>query len=1267
MYCFIARVPRGPSVRIVLAMAAIAVSTCLWQPLAATAATDHGEQQELIASNAAANQFFGSSVDMSGDALVVSAPDHEMATPNVYGNGAAYVYRLVGGSWQEEATLTASDGFVGQLFGGGGSDSAAIAGDTIVLGAQGDDSEGPFTGAAYVFERVGSSWNQTAKLTASDAAAGVHFGQPVSIDEAGDVIVVGAPDFGASGPGAAYVYVRNGTGWEEQAKLTASDGAPNDQFGFKVEVAQDTIAVSAWFDDHEVGSDAGAIYVFRDQGGTWVEEVKLVRSDGQPSELLGWAMEMSPDGGLIAASTAAGSSGTVNVFQRAGTGWTRTTLVAPLDAAPWAMGDGLVVAEDTILVGFSAMNDEAGGALIYRRSGATWTLAHRLVPSDGTPGDVGGSGLPGDWAGTSVAMSGGNVAIGAPWHDDAGESSGSVYMFQDPGWDAVRIDRTEQQELRSSSGAAHDHLGASVDLDDDTLVAGAPQASFFGEDAGTYGPGSASVYRFSLGAWHEEAILTAADGFDGQLFAAPGGDSVAVAGDTIVIGAQADDDNGASSGAAYVFERTGTTWIETAKLAAADAGMGHHYGQAVSISGDANAIVVGAPAYGSALSGAAYVYVRSGAEWVEQAKLTPSDGAAHDEFGVKVEIAHETIAVSSWGDDNAGGVDAGAIYVYGLAGSAWEEQDKLTLAAGQSGERLGWAMEISPDAGTIAASTAAGVDGGVYVFQRSGTGWDELQLTALPDLVPWAMGDGLAVSSDAILVGHSALNQEIGGAHLYRRDGATWSLAHRFLPSDGVPGDFDGADLPGDWAGTSVAMSGGTIAVGSPWHDHGAQNAGSVYVFPDPGPGSDADVDGMSDDLETGFGGADPSNSIAVTNPETGDVAYGYGSAEDGATIYSGSFGVVLPPGTTVDEGDSSQIEITLLSGPVVRVEVSGADLGGGTKSILMPFDGSAAFPAVCIDDAPTATLEGIVLGGDCSATSVAIPDTVGATIAAGPYTVTRLHDFRVQVDGLSHTVLATLDASNASPIVVALAANAAPVPIEGVVTASAAFLDLDDADDHIAVWSWGDGASSAGTLDHDANTATAEHHYAEPGVYTVSVTLTDRDGAGLSVSADYRYVVVYDPDGGFVTGGGWIDSPEGALAADPTLTGKATFGFVAKYKPGRSVPEGSTEFQFKAADLNFKAQGDFEWLTVSGSGHKATFRGTGTINGAGTYGVTVTVIDAANTPSTDVDFFRIKIIDKDDGDGLVYDNQQGTDCGVGDEADPCTAIGGGNIKIHKN
>jgi len=244
------------------------------------------------------------------------------------------------------------------------------------------------------------------------------------------------------------------------------------------------------------------------------------------------------------------------------------------------------------------------------------------------------------------------------------------------------------------------------------------------------------------------------------------------------------------------------------------------------------------------------------------------------------------------------------------------------------------------------------------------------------------------------------------------------------------------------------------------------------------------------------------------------------------------------------------------------------------------------------------------------------------------------------------------------NPIVQAITAPIDPVQVGTTIAATATFTDPSENDTHTAIWDWGDGTTSPGTVDQIADTVSGSHTYTTAGVYTVTLTVTDNDGdSGQSI---FQFIVVYDPEGGFVTGGGWINSPAGAYAADSSITGKANFGFVSKYNQGATVPTGETKFNFKVADLNFHS-GVYEWLVVAGA--KAQYKGTGTINNAGNYGFMLTAIDEALTPSTDVDFFRIKIWDKDNGDAAIYDNQMGDE----DDADPTTTIGGGNIKIHKD
>lgn len=213
---------------------------------------------------------------------------------------------------------------------------------------------------------------------------------------------------------------------------------------------------------------------------------------------------------------------------------------------------------------------------------------------------------------------------------------------------------------------------------------------------------------------------------------------------------------------------------------------------------------------------------------------------------------------------------------------------------------------------------------------------------------------------------------------------------------------------------------------------------------------------------------------------------------------------------------------------------------------------------------------------------------------------------------------------------------------------------DPDPFDAHSCSIDW-ETASGAGTVTESggSGTCTGTNVYSTPGVYTIAVTVTDPLGASAT---DSVMIVVYDPNGGFVTGGGWINAAPGSYTPNPALSGKSTFGLVAKYKKGASTPDGNTEFQFHAAGMNFHAT-SYDWLVVAGA--RAQYTGVGTINGAGSYRFMMTLIDGQVSGGGGQDRLRMKIWDET---GILFDNQQGG----ADSDDPSTALAGGNIVIHK-
>lgn len=261
-------------------------------------------------------------------------------------------------------------------------------------------------------------------------------------------------------------------------------------------------------------------------------------------------------------------------------------------------------------------------------------------------------------------------------------------------------------------------------------------------------------------------------------------------------------------------------------------------------------------------------------------------------------------------------------------------------------------------------------------------------------------------------------------------------------------------------------------------------------------------------------------------------------------------------------------------------------------------------------------------------------------------------------IDGQMHYIT-----NNLPPSVGQISVSENPVQVNTNLNASTSFTDSNTEDTHTAVWDWGDGNTSSGnvTETNGSGTVTGSHPYTTPGVYTLNLAVTDNN-SGLGNAPPFQYVVVYDPNGGFVTGAGSIESPAGAYTPQPSLTGKAIFGFVSKYQPGKQVPTGNTQFRFQVANLVFQST-SYDWLVVAGA--RAQFKGTGTIAGeTGTFGFILTAIDSEINGGGNQDKFRIKIWDKsqsnDGSSGVIYDNK----LNAPDTSDPSTVLSSGNIKI---
>ena len=331
----------------------------------------------------------------------------------------------------------------------------------------------------------------------------------------------------------------------------------------------------------------------------------------------------------------------------------------------------------------------------------------------------------------------------------------------------------------------------------------------------------------------------------------------------------------------------------------------------------------------------------------------------------------------------------------------------------------------------------------------------------------------------------------------------------------------------------------------------------------------------------------------------------------------------------------------------------------GVTAPASVPEGTDITFSASGVTDPSTADVAaGFTFAYSCDggATYGGYSANTSGTCAApdGPATITVAVKARDKDGGESAGGTSAVSVTNVDPQILGITVPPSPIAAGTMVTVGWNFTDP-GSDTWTCQIAWDTpGAFDPGFASSAQNCSATKALAA--GVYTVTVKVTDDDGGAGTMTAT-TYIVVYDPTAGFVTGGGWIISPLNALASDPTLTGKANFGFVAKYKKGQTLPDGSTEFQFHAGNVNFKST-SYEWLVVAGK--KAQYKGEGTINGSGTYGFMLSALDGQLPGGGGVDQFRIKIWEKSSG-SVVYDNQMGQL----EDSDAATALGGGSIVIH--
>jgi hypothetical protein len=822
-----------------------------------------GELRHLNHLDGQANDLFGYSVSINEDILVVGAP---LANAYVVDQGSAYVHRQdLGGlnAWGLQRKLSPADGETGDFFGGG----VVIDHQLMIVSAPLDVFPPQLAhGSAYPYMRNKNginAWGQLNKVYANDSVTGDAFGTALALRD--DILAVGVPLddlLDSQDQGSAYILPLGRTEWSGPAHLVDPAGAANDQYGYSIAIHADTLVIGVR--QSTVGGVIlqGAAYVFErniDGGDNWGLVKQIVASDGLAGDRFGSAV--ATNGMLILVGAPDDDEtfidqGSAYVFMRDQGGARNWGEVKKLTASDGAQddhfGSAVGLGGDAAAVGSPGNNAAQGSFYIYRRnqSGAeNWGEITKVVASDGVAGDM---------LGSSLALDGNRLVAGAMGKDTF--TGGAYVFYRNQGgadhWGEVR-------KLVASDGAPGDRLGLSVALSGNWLVAGAPNASV----SGTIGQGAVYLYELNHGGannWGEVKKFVAYDGQAGDGF----GWSAALYADRLLVGAIADDVGGnADQGSAYVYERNrdgADAWGLMAHLVAPEGQAVDYFGLAVGLSG--NTLLVGAPAddvNGIADQGSAYLFTWQGNRWALEGHPVDPAGTVLSRYGYAVATNGDIVAIGApWQD--SGGLDQGIVYVLernqGGIG-AWGIRRTLLASDGAALDYFGWSLALSGDTLIVGApydDVGANSDqGSAYIFERNRGGanqWGQSQkLVAADGASLDYLGWQVSVSGDHALAGAPGDDlgaaQDQGSAYLFQRNlgGAeNWGEHHKLIASDGASGD--------DF-GVSVAISGDSLLVGADSANLGAkEDQGAVYAFERNKDG--ADMWGQTDKLVASDGAA---------------------------------------------------------------------------------------------------------------------------------------------------------------------------------------------------------------------------------------------------------------------------------------------------------------------------------------------------------------------------------------------------------------------------
>ncbi|MEN8247863.1 MAG: T9SS type A sorting domain-containing protein [Bacteroidota bacterium] len=380
------------------------------------------QQTSIFPSTQHENATFGYHIAHDGNWLLVGAKND---TTGFGETGAAYFFKHDINGWSEFQKVGPDIGAEGDWFGL----SVAISGNYAVVAANGDDTKGFNVGAAYIYKLVEDSWVQTQKLFPNPFSGIDEYGIAVSMKN--DLLVVGAYSDKTNGPfaGAAYIYkLTNGT-WQQEVKILPDDGAAEDRFGRSVHTDGKQVIICGVLND-DLGTNSGSAYIYIEEEGTWIKEIKLLQPDGAEEDRFGRSvgigLEYAAVGSVLDDDNGS-KSGAVIIYHKESTGWEFQQKITPDDGqADDFFGYGLSLYKNHLVV--TAHNDDdyglnSGKAYLFKRTGTTWTQIDKFYATDPSEEEN---------FGESVYIDESWISIGAPYGLNEGLATGSAVVFPAP-------------------------------------------------------------------------------------------------------------------------------------------------------------------------------------------------------------------------------------------------------------------------------------------------------------------------------------------------------------------------------------------------------------------------------------------------------------------------------------------------------------------------------------------------------------------------------------------------------------------------------------------------------------------------------------------------------------------------------------------------------------------------------------------------------------------------------------------------------------------